>query len=233
MGGVDPARGHLARAIEAGKQVVTANKMLLALHGGELLERAQEARRRPRVRGRRRRRHPGHSRAARGARERLDREPLGHRQRHLQLHPHAHARGRALVRGGAEGGAGEGLRRGRSRASTSTATTPRTSSSSSRCSRSARASTARSIPTEGIRGVEPVDHAFAERFGYVVKHLAIAKDKGGARAVRSSCACTPRSSRRTRRSPTSTACSTRSRSKGARSDRACSRAAARATCRPR
>jgi homoserine dehydrogenase len=35
------------------------------------------------------------------------------------------------------------------------------------------------IPTEGIRGVEPVDHAFAERFGYVVKHLAVAKDKGG------------------------------------------------------
>src|SRR4029079_18410889 len=28
------------------------------------------------------------------------------------------------------------------------------------------------IPTEGIRGIEPVDHALAERFGYVVKHLA-------------------------------------------------------------
>src|SRR5882672_1109005 len=28
MGGVDPAREHLARAITSGKQVVTANKML-------------------------------------------------------------------------------------------------------------------------------------------------------------------------------------------------------------
>ena len=42
MGGVEPAREHLGRAIAAGKQVVTANKMLLALHGGELLERARK-----------------------------------------------------------------------------------------------------------------------------------------------------------------------------------------------
>ena len=42
MGGVDPAREHLGAAISAGKQVVTANKMLLALHGGELLERARK-----------------------------------------------------------------------------------------------------------------------------------------------------------------------------------------------
>ncbi|MBX3233689.1 MAG: homoserine dehydrogenase [Labilithrix sp.] len=42
MGGVEPARAHIGAAIEAGKQVVTANKMLLALHGGELLERARK-----------------------------------------------------------------------------------------------------------------------------------------------------------------------------------------------
>lgn len=40
MGGVDPARAHLQRALEAKKQIVTANKMLLALHGAELLEMA-------------------------------------------------------------------------------------------------------------------------------------------------------------------------------------------------
>lgn len=34
------------------------------------------------------------------------------------------------------------------------------------------------ILTEGIRSIEPVDHAHAERFGYVIKHLAIAKDRG-------------------------------------------------------
>jgi homoserine dehydrogenase len=42
MGGVDPARAHITTAIEGGKQVVTANKMLLALHGGELLDRARK-----------------------------------------------------------------------------------------------------------------------------------------------------------------------------------------------
>lgn len=41
IGGVDPARGYLTTAIEHGKQVVTANKMLLALHGGELLDKAR------------------------------------------------------------------------------------------------------------------------------------------------------------------------------------------------
>jgi homoserine dehydrogenase len=34
------------------------------------------------------------------------------------------------------------------------------------------------VPTEGIRGIEPVDHRFAERFGFVIKHLAIGYDRG-------------------------------------------------------
>ena len=42
------------------------------------------------------------------------------------------------------------------------------------------------IPTEGIRGVEPVDHEFADRFGYVVKHLAIGKDRTAVGAARGS-----------------------------------------------
>jgi homoserine dehydrogenase len=40
MGGVDPAKGYVERAIDAGKGVVTANKMLLALHGASLVDRA-------------------------------------------------------------------------------------------------------------------------------------------------------------------------------------------------
>jgi homoserine dehydrogenase len=32
------------------------------------------------------------------------------------------------------------------------------------------------VPVEGIRGIEPIDLAFAERFGFVVKHLAIGRD---------------------------------------------------------
>jgi homoserine dehydrogenase len=34
------------------------------------------------------------------------------------------------------------------------------------------------VPTEGIRGIDPIDHRFAERFGFVIKHLAIGRDRG-------------------------------------------------------
>jgi len=42
MGGIHPTLEHLRRAIEAGKDVVTANKALLARHGTDLLRRAAE-----------------------------------------------------------------------------------------------------------------------------------------------------------------------------------------------
>src|SRR5580692_6384434 len=40
MGGVDPARGYVERALDAGRSVVTANKMLLAMHGPSPVDRA-------------------------------------------------------------------------------------------------------------------------------------------------------------------------------------------------
>ncbi len=42
MGGEQPALGFIERAIDAGKSVVSANKMLLARHGPKLLQRAGE-----------------------------------------------------------------------------------------------------------------------------------------------------------------------------------------------
>lgn len=42
IGGIEPARTFILEAFEAGKHVVTANKMLLAMHGPELNEAAQE-----------------------------------------------------------------------------------------------------------------------------------------------------------------------------------------------
>lgn len=42
VGGIEPARSILLRALEAGKDVVTANKALLAEHGPELFDRARE-----------------------------------------------------------------------------------------------------------------------------------------------------------------------------------------------
>ncbi len=38
MGGIDPARGLITKALQAGKSVVTANKLLLSAHGFELSE---------------------------------------------------------------------------------------------------------------------------------------------------------------------------------------------------
>jgi homoserine dehydrogenase len=42
MGGIEPARSYILKALRQGKHVVTANKDLLALHGQELLEVAKE-----------------------------------------------------------------------------------------------------------------------------------------------------------------------------------------------
>src|SRR5436853_3844950 len=42
MGGLDPARDYVLRAMRAGKHVVTANKQLLAHHGEELWAVARE-----------------------------------------------------------------------------------------------------------------------------------------------------------------------------------------------
>jgi homoserine dehydrogenase len=42
MGGLDPARDHVLRAIAAGRHVVTANKQLLSRHGEELWAAARE-----------------------------------------------------------------------------------------------------------------------------------------------------------------------------------------------
>jgi homoserine dehydrogenase len=41
IGGLEPARTYVLRALEAGKHVVTANKALLATHGAELFEAAR------------------------------------------------------------------------------------------------------------------------------------------------------------------------------------------------
>ena len=62
IGGIEPARELIATALGKGKPVVTANKELLANVGTELYAAADDGRRRPAVRGRRRRRHPAHPR---------------------------------------------------------------------------------------------------------------------------------------------------------------------------
>lgn len=43
MGGIEPARTYIMEALQAGKHVVSANKDLIAVHGKELLDAAEEA----------------------------------------------------------------------------------------------------------------------------------------------------------------------------------------------
>ena len=183
MGGVDPARAYLDRAIESGKQVVTANKMLLALHGGELLERAKKR---------------GVDLAFEGAvgggipvirvlRDALASDTIASlsgivngtsnyiltRMRQDGLSFEA-ALKEAQEKGYAEADPGLDVDGG--------------DAAHKLVVLAMLAFGARldgtDIPTEGIRGVEPVDHVFAERFGYVVKHLAVAKDRGDAIEMR-------------------------------------------------
>lgn len=42
----------------------------------------------------------------------------------------------------------------------------------------------REVPVEGIRGIDEIDHELAERFGYVIKHLAIGRDHGDSLELR-------------------------------------------------
>lgn len=42
MGSIEPARSYILEALERGKHIVTANKDLMALHGAEILAKAQE-----------------------------------------------------------------------------------------------------------------------------------------------------------------------------------------------
>ena len=88
IGGIEPARELIVEALQGGKPVISANKELLANHGKELFETAENAGRRPAVRGVRRRWHPAHPPAARVARRRPHQPRHGDRQRDDELHPH-------------------------------------------------------------------------------------------------------------------------------------------------
>ena len=183
MGGVDPAKAYLTKAIAAGKQIVTANKMLLALHGGQLLEQAKER---------------GVDLAFEGAvgggipvirvlRDALASDTIASlsgivngTSNYILTRMRADglsfdvALKEAQEKGYAEADPGLDVDGGDAAHKLVVL---------AMLAFGARLDGAK-IPTEGIRGVEPVDHEFAERFGYVVKHLAVAKDKSGSGGTR-------------------------------------------------
>jgi homoserine dehydrogenase len=52
----------------------------------------------------------------------------------------------------------------------------------------------REVSVEGILGIEEIDHRFAERFGFIIKHLAIGRDHGDRIELRVHPALVPKSS---------------------------------------
>jgi homoserine dehydrogenase len=177
MGGVDPAKGYVERAVDAHRSVVTANKMLLALHGPALVDRAIAA---------------GVDLAFEGSVGggipviRVLREALASdwveslegivngtsnymltRMRQDGLSFDA-ALAEAQAKGYAEADPGLDVDGGDAAHKLVVL---------AMLAFGARVESAR-VPTEGIRAIEPIDHRFAERFGFVIKHLAIGRDHG-------------------------------------------------------
>ncbi len=182
MGGVDPSRGYVERAIDSGRSVVTANKMLLALHGPALVDRAIkrgvdlafEAS------------VGGSFRCVRVLREALASDWV------TSLVGIVNGTCNYVLTRMRENGLSfdAALKEAQAKGYDTRKSGPYRSTSDfaydaahklvvlAMLAFGARVEADR-VPTEGIRGIDPIDHDFADRFGYAVKHLAIGRERGG------------------------------------------------------
>lgn len=174
IGGVDPAGGYVERAIAAGKQVVTANKMLLATKGAALLEAARAR---------------GVDLAFEGAvgggipvirvlRDSMASDTIERIEGIINGTSNY-----VLTRMRADGLSFDAAVKDAQRLGYAEADPTLDVGGGDAAHKlvvlamlafGARLDGAK-VPTEGIDVVEPIDHAFAERFGFVVKQLGIAK----------------------------------------------------------
>jgi homoserine dehydrogenase len=177
MGGVDPARGYVERAIDTKRGVVTANKMLLAMHGPDLVDRAIKAGVDLAFEGS----VGGGIPIVRTLREalasdwieslsgivngtcnfvltRMEKDGLSFDEAVRE----AQAKGYAEADPGLDVDGHDAAHKLVVLAMLAFG---------------ARVESAR-VYTEGIRAIAPIDHAFAARFGYAIKHLAIGRDRG-------------------------------------------------------
>jgi homoserine dehydrogenase len=175
MGGVDPARRYVERALESGRSVVTANKMLLALHGPELVDRA----------------------VARGVDLAFEGSVGGGIPIVRTLREALASDWVTSLEGIVNGTCNYVLSRMRDDGCDfDTAVREAQAKGYAEADPSldvdgvdaahklvvlamlafgARVDSDK-VPTEGIRSIEPIDHVLADRFGYVIKHLAIGRD---------------------------------------------------------
>ncbi|MDP9148319.1 MAG: homoserine dehydrogenase [Myxococcota bacterium] len=177
MGGVDPARSYVERALDTKRSVVTANKMLLALHGPSLVERAIasgvdlafEAS------------VGGGIPVIRVLRDALASEWVV-RLEGIVNGTCNYVLGRMRGDGlSFDDAVAEAQAKGYAEADPSLDVDGHDAAHKlvvlAMLAFGARVEAGR-VPTEGIRGIDPIDHRFAERFGFVVKHLAIGRDHG-------------------------------------------------------
>ena len=177
MGGVDPTREYVERAIDSKRSVVTANKMLLAMHGPALVDRA----------------------IARGVDLAFEGSVGGGipvvRVLREALASDWVVRLEGIVNGtcnyvltrmrsdglGFEEAVREAQRKGYAEADPALDVDGHDAAHKlvvlAMLAFGARIEAGR-VPTEGIREIDPIDHRFAERFGFVIKHLAIGRDRG-------------------------------------------------------
>jgi homoserine dehydrogenase len=177
MGGVDPTRAFVERALSARKSVVTANKMLLALHGPDLLELATRSGADlafegsvgggiPIVRTLREALASDWVVSLRGivngtcnyilSRMRDDGQSFEDALREAQAKGYAEAEPSLDVDGHDAAHKLVVL---------------------AMLAFGAKVDSSR-VPTDGIRRIQPVDHRFAARFGFAIKHLALGRDLG-------------------------------------------------------
>ncbi len=183
IGGVDPARAYVERALDQGRSVVTANKMLLALHGPALVDRA----------------------IARGADLAFEgsvgggipivrtlREALASdwvvSLRGIINGTCNYILSRMSLEGSTfEAALAEAQELGYAEAEPSLDVDGHDAAHKlvvlAMLAFGARVSIG-SVPVEGIRRIQPIDHQFAARFGFAIKHLAIGRDHGGAVELR-------------------------------------------------
>jgi homoserine dehydrogenase len=174
IGGLEPAYGYVRRAIENGKQVVTANKALLAEHGNELAELAE--------------RHGVdlyYEAAVAGGIPiiRLLREALSS-DRIVSIHGIVNGTSNYILSRMSEAGLdfGDALREAQERGYAEADPTLDVNGGDAAHKLTLLATLAfgamlrpQDVSTEGIDQVAAIDIHFADRFGYVLKPLAVAR----------------------------------------------------------
>jgi homoserine dehydrogenase len=177
MGGVDPTRGYVERALDTKRSVVTANKMLLAMHGPKMIDRAVAN---------------GMDLAFEGSVGggipvvRVLRDALAC-DRIVRLEgivngtcnyvlSRMHDNGLAF-----DAAVREAQEKGYAEADPSLDVDGHDAAHKlvvlAMLAFGARVESD-SVLTEGIRGIDPIDHRFAGRFGFAIKHLAVGRDRG-------------------------------------------------------